>query len=324
MPRLLRRILAANDRFWFRKQSTLTLGLFRIAFGIFILLMIASSFPNWERFYGASGAYPLPDFIDASGGFWGAASSSVLALSASPLLLWSVFGMGVFASACFALGLYTRLSTLISFIIWGSIYHRNFILINGQDQVVMMLLFFCCFAPLGNSLSIDNILRNKYHPSTSRLSYRTRQLKSVWSWRLMQVSITLIYFFSGPSKFLDGVEWRDGTAIYYVSLSDRWFRFNQVDFLHNEILSVYFTYGALLIECLFPLLIWFRKTRLLMLSLIALLHASIVVLMSEYVLHFNIVMLISFILFLPTRTTQKLIDLFSRKNQFLSTPHLRK
>ena len=40
MPNALRKSLAAIDRFWFRKQSTLTLGVFRIIFGLFILFTI--------------------------------------------------------------------------------------------------------------------------------------------------------------------------------------------------------------------------------------------------------------------------------------------
>ena len=137
----------------------------------------------------------------------------------------------------------------------------------------------------------------------------------------MQVSIALIYLFSGPTKFLDGVAWRDGTAIYYISLSERYFRFTQVDFLHNILLSIYTTYATLIIEVLFPFLIWFRQTRGIILILIALLHIFIAVLMGEYIFHFNIVTLISLILFVPSSRMRNLINSFLGFCMFKSLPH---
>ena len=100
--------------------------------------------------------------------------------------------------------------------------------------------------------------------------------------------------------------WADGSAIYYISLSNLWFRFPQVEFLHNEILSIYTTYIAIVIQLLFPFLIWFDRTRLFVLIPAFILHASIAIFLSNAVLHFGLVVLIALMVFIQPMTYHKL------------------
>ena len=246
-------------------------------------------------------------FIESSGSLLQARLSSLFTLSGSIYFLWLIFVLGVFASIFFMIGFCTPIIKVVLFVIFASMYHRNPALINGQDQVALMLLFFSNFAPLGNSLSFDNWLISRYFKNNHLQTFRQKR-KSVWSWRLMQLSILIIYFFSAISKLTD-ISWQDGTALYYISLSERWFRFPSIDFLHNQILSIFLTYGGLLIEILFPFLIWFNKTRKIILTGATALHTSIIFLMSRDLVPFNILMLISLILFIKPKD----ISILNRK-----------
>ena len=311
MCKLFRHIIRKIDEFWFHKESTLTLGVFRIAFGGLLFLSLLITYPNWERFYGAHGLYPLSVFIQAQGGFFPAATASILTWSEANWLLWSIFWLSIIASIAFLVGVCTYPANIVLWVIWASITHRNPFILDGHDQVVFVLLFLSLFAPLGSSLSVDKMLNPK-HQRLSGVRTARASRESVWGWRLMQVSIATIYLCSVPLKLVHDVAWMDGSAIYYLSVDKTWFRFPEVDFLHNQVLSIYATYSSLVIQALFPFLIWFKSTRSYILALTIMFHASIGILMNNYVLPFSITMLIALLLFIQPATFQRYINQFNR------------
>ena len=201
MQKLLKVIFRKLDQFWFHRESTLSLGVFRIAFGLFILTTLFVSSPNWQKFYGPNGVYPLSDYIQDWGGFIRATTTSVLIFSNSEWYVWVVFGVAILLSMAFILGIWTRLVTILPLIIWISIYCRNALIVSGGDKVATMLLFFSCFAPLGNSLSLDCLLKYRRNRYCSYRVFKANR-KPVWGWRLMQVSIALIYLFAAPYKVI--------------------------------------------------------------------------------------------------------------------------
>ncbi|MGQ9865206.1 MAG: HTTM domain-containing protein [Pseudanabaenaceae cyanobacterium] len=278
------------DRFWFAEGGTHSLGAMRIALGLFVLQMLICSIPNWQRFYGPQGYFPLSAYIQSMNGFTDAAIASVLAWSADPRWPWVVFGVGVVSAIAFTLGICTRLATVVLFGVWASLVHRSLMLVNGQDQIVKLLLFFGLFAPLGRSYSGDRWWARRHKQPWSEVA-------PVWPMRLMQVSIAFVYLFSAPAKWNDDIMWRNGLAIYYVTLSDRWFRFPDVSLFQNIPFSLFATYSALAAEMGFPLLVWFKPLRPWVLMAIAALHCGICILLSESVWHFNMAMLISFLVF---------------------------
>ncbi len=278
------------DRFWFAEVGTHSLGAMRIALGLFVLQMLICSIPNWQKFYGPEGYLPLKAYIESMNGFADAAIASMLAWSADPLWPWVVFGLGVVSAIALTLGMGTRIATVVLFAVWASLLNRSMTLVNGQDQIVKLLLFFGCFAPLGRSYSWDRWWATKHKQPWSEVA-------PIWPMRLMQISIAFVYLFSAPAKWNDDEMWRNGLAIYYVTLSDRWFRFPEVDFFHNVPFSIFATYSALATEMAFPLLVWFKPLRPWVLTAIAALHFGICILLSESVWHFNVAMLISFLIF---------------------------
>lgn len=296
------------NQFWFKKEPVYQLAIFRIALGLFVLLILVISFPNWQRFYGPQGSLPYEALKEAYQGYnW-----SLFALSEKTWWTWALYAAAVFASITVTIGFKTRISTILLFTLYASMLHRNPFLINGQDQVATMLLFFSCFAPLGTSYSLDEFLK-RFKPYNLNPDSLKPKLESIWGTQLMQVSITIIYIFSGPAKYLDDITWRNGSAIYYVSLSDRWFRFPQVDIFHSELASTILTFGTLIAEIAFPIFVWFKITRPFVLLGIAGLHFSLMIFMSVSVFYFNLMMLVSFILFIPSTAIEHLSNLFPRK-----------
>jgi len=292
--------LSLWNKFWFAPQKPHALGLFRIAFGLLLLIILLISIPNWTRFYGAGGTLPFSYIFEPFAGY----SWSLFAVSGAQAWTWGLFAAGAAAAILFTVGLFTRSATIALFAVFASMLHRNPFLINGQDEVAVMLLFFMCFAPAGDAMSLDAVIKRFRHLSRSQTMPETEE-KPAWAVRLMQVSIAFIYLFSTPSKYLDDVAWRDGSAIYYVTLSPRWFRFPNVPLLHNRLLSSFATFGTLITEMAFPLLVWFKKTRYPVLLAITALHTLLLVFMGTSVFFFNLTMVVSFILFVEPHRIEK-------------------
>ena len=123
---------------------------------------------------------------------------------------------------------------------------------------------------------------------------------------------------SAIDKLYSDIAWRDGSMMYYVSLYDAWFRFTDVDLLHNYVLSCISTYSALILEFVFPLLVWFKQTKYWILIMMALFHISIAIVMNEFILQFSLVMLISYTLFLDAEVIKKVFSKFKKKYHLIS------
>lgn len=318
MQELIKNAAKKLYNFWFAKESTLSLGVFRIVFGLFILNILLLSYFHWDEYYGVNGIVSLERFINARGGWFLASLKSIFALSNNPQFIWVIYGLGLGITFCFIIGFGTRIVTILLYIFWFSLCNRNSAIIDSKDIVIQMLLFYSCFATLGNSLSVDNIFRAKLLRKRRNMLNYTPPKQSVWALRLLQISIALIYPLSAINKLYSDIAWRDGSIMYYVSLYDAWFRFTNVDLFHNYFLSIVTTYSALILELFFPIFVWFKRTKYWILSMMALFHISIAIVMNEFVLQFSLVMLISYTLFLDAGFIKKMASKFKKKYNFFS------
>jgi hypothetical protein len=294
----MRFLAEAWDRIWFRRFDPLSAGVFRIFLGTLLTVFYVAHYPTWERYYAADGMVSLTG-ADPSRSyqswwnlfFW---TEGVLPVR----VFWWV---GFLAAVGFTLGLMTRGCTVLLFAVQTSMSFSAPILVTGEDLTFRMLLFFGCFAPLGHCLSLDRWLRSR-----RRSGAAPRPLPPVWSVRLLQVNIALIYVFSLPNKLVDDVAWRDGTAIYWTMLSGNWSRWPWPGVfagVTGDILSALATYGTVLVEGAFPLLVWFPRTRPYVLAAATALHLGIAVFLRN-VTFFTLAMVCSFWLFVPAETTR--------------------
>lgn len=303
------KIIEAWDRFWFAPQAPDTFCLYRIFFGFFVFLLLCLNFPNVERFYGPQGIIDHSYFLTMLDKMsWQTSHRfSLLSISSSVTFVWLLYWIGILSAITFAVGYKTRASNIILFVVFTSFFHRNPYLLNGQENLGNLLLFLGCFTPMGHSYSLDARIRKARMASAQAGSAQDSELVSVWAWRLMQISLTLMYFLGGVTKLYDPV-WRDGSALYFLSLDDEWFRFPDTDFLHNETLGYLQTYGALAIECAFPILVWIPRLKLAALCAYWFLHLGIMLLLGQAIAIFNFFLIGTLTLFLPPQTTRKAFE----------------
>ena len=290
------------NQFWFSQEKTSTLGVFRICLGLFLLVEFLVSSPNWLRFYGPFGLITAKTFTTAPFPY----HLSLFGISQTEIFASAILISAITLSILLVLGFKTRLATICLFIIYFSLIQRNWIIHSGHDQVALIFLFLSIFAPLGNSYSLDKFLGTK----------TVEEKKPRWALRLMQITICLMYFFSTIEKLHGSQEWIGGMALYYISFSRFWWRFRDLNIFHNLFFSYFATYFTLISELSFISLVWLSKTRAIVLTLIALMHISIIIFMSPGVTFFSLIMLTSLVLFIPNHTIEKTMAFVSSHSRY--------
>jgi hypothetical protein len=284
------------DRFWFSRIDPVSASVCRICLGGLLVCFYVANAPNWERYYAADGVTGVSvlDPTRAQQSPW-----NVFAWTEGVVPLGAFWWLGLFCAVCFTIGLNTRLSTVVLFVLQTSLVHANRAAANGEDLTFRMLLFYGIFAPLNDTLAVDSWLEQKF-----RKEPRT-DVPLAWPIRLMQLNILLVYVISVPYKLAIEGAWWDGTAIYWTMMNATWCRHPGWLLWAQWPVSALATYGTLFVEGLFPILVWFRRTRLVALAAVAAMHLGIA-LMLQNVSVFTLSMVCSLWLFVPPETTRRL------------------
>lgn len=282
--RLLTSMYDSLVGFWFNPQSTVLISLFRICIGLLVLqvcYLLAGDLFVW---FGDSSLVPRHwtgrDYVDL-----------LRILPAGNTGIQILFGLLVLSAFTMTVGLCTRLSTIVTWLCLLSIHNANPFIFNGGDGLLRISTFFLMFSPCGASLSVDRWFAIR--GSTASLIDPLRRCP--WVQRLIQLQIACIYWQAFWGKTV-GAHWIDGTAVYYVVHLTELQRIQIPLLFENIWISKFLTWGTLVYELAFWLLIWFKPLRnLLLLGGIAL-HLGIDVMINLPI--FGWAMISSYLLFL--------------------------
>jgi hypothetical protein len=126
-----------------------------------------------------------------------------------------LFGLLLLAAVLLGLGLFTRLATVVCWVLLASVQVRNPLTLNYGDELLRHLLFWGMFLPLGRVLSLDALRSPRVRDARDAL------LSTATAAVLLQVFC--VYFFTGILK--TGRDWwPDGTAVWYAINQDAWAR----------------------------------------------------------------------------------------------------
>jgi len=179
-----------------------SLALFRAALGAVLLADLALRSVNLATFYADSGVMPR-DWLVSVNGPW---RLSLHAANGEPWFAGLVLALEVLAALALLAGYRTRLANVVAFVLHGSLLNRNPLVLLGGDPLLMCLLFWGMFLPLGARWSVDAALARKPLAKTVHLSWASAGL-------LLQT--LSVYFFS--ALFKSGSEWwPEGTAVWYA------------------------------------------------------------------------------------------------------------
>lgn len=283
----MRYLIKIWDKIFFSKFDPISISLFRIFIGISLLMLFLMEISNWENYYSSNGILSLndPDINKTTSD-----NLSIFHFTESIIPVRFYLFLGIISSITFTFGFLTRLSNLILFILVISTVFRNPLTSAGWDAVLRMLLFYSLFVPTNFYFSVDNLINKK-----------KKAFPLIWPVRLMQINFASIYVLTALLKLLSDPAWRNGEAIYWVLVSNQWsiFPFKLLLYSYDGLLSKILTYGTLIIELSFPILVWFRKTVLFILLITTIFHILIAAVMPDVII-FSIVMIFSLWIFIPS------------------------
>lgn len=156
----------------------------------------------------------------------------------------------------------------------------NFLLNNGSDSVLLVLSVWM--------IGMGGAMRNTKYKSLQQVIFNV-------SVAMCQLQIVLIYFVSGWDKLVSE-SWRSGDALAQVPHLD--FMFNPAfhEFLSDGFTNATLSWITILFELGFVVLVWFNRTRLIVLAIGVIFHLMIAITLS--LPDFAAVMIVSYLIFL--------------------------
>ncbi len=250
---MLTRLAQSWDRFFHQPVDVRVCAAFRIGFGILALINVVGYAPFVEEWFTEAGAVPLgvsrilidPDTITVFN--W---------LPATGAVVWTCYGLFVLNAAALLIGFRSRFQAVAVFFWLVSFQHRNYLINDGEDTLFRLFAFLLIFLPLSEVWSVDAWIARRRGRSP-------HMRRPAWALRLIQIQTAVVMLCAGFEKWL-GADWRDGTAMYYVSrvndlfgrfpLPDSWF--DSLPLLHAM------SWSTLAFETAAPVLVWIPQIRL--------------------------------------------------------------
>ncbi|MGJ8639490.1 MAG: HTTM domain-containing protein [Opitutaceae bacterium] len=275
----------AWNRFFYGHFPRQTCVLLRIGIGTLILLNFLLYLPDLEKWFGPSG---LIDFA-ASRQIVDSDTLTLFQLFPdSSIALYICYSLLIVQTACIILGFFGRFNAACVFVLMTSFQHRNVALMDGEDNLMRIACFLLILMPLDHWFSFRNVVDPKHRDKV--------KTAPIWPLRLFQIQLSLVYISTAILK-LQGEDWIDGTAIYYVSQLDLYQRFPIPSILvENLAISKLATWSVLAVEIALPFALWIQRYRRFAVIAGILLHLSIEYSMNLFLFQWvMIVALLSFI-----------------------------
>jgi len=258
------------NRFWFLPSDARTLSVMRVLVGLVALYTVGTFGFDLVRLFGPNGLVPSETVKEWVGNRYG---FSHLHAVVEPTELWILHLVGLIVVLMFTVGLWTRVTSILATIVVLGYFHRAPMLTAEFESILAMLMVYLCLAPTGDYFSVDawRRRRQKELPAYEQQAAAIRPCPmTTIATRLIQVHLTVIYLSMGLSKLDGGMGdvWWGGTAIWWMLARPEQRIVDLTGLLHDHmyVLNLW-THGIVLFELSFPLLIWNRLARPLLIGI---------------------------------------------------------
>jgi len=267
-----------------------SVGLLRIGIAVCLLIDLAGRATDLEAHYTDLGIFPRDVAIETADA-WHISLHFANGQYAFQAIL---FAMAALSAFCLLLGLQTRFAAMASWVFIVSLQNRNFIILNGADVLLRMILFFGLFLPLGARFSIDRLR------GISRPAAETNWIATSGT-VFYTLQFMFVYIFAGLIKS-EIPAWREGTGLAYALRSPEFAEplglkvVESVATMHvfNNVVIVGELFGSLLL--LLP--VWNAAARMAVVLAFSALHLLIAATMSVGM--FPLVGIVAAFAFLPS------------------------
>lgn len=248
-------------------------SLLRIGLGCIVLYHLVRHWAERDFLWGPHGVYPLWLF-ERELPSWRA--PSFLAVE-SELLFQTLYLGGIGVALLYVVGWQSRLLGIWLYVVVWSLFQRNPMLLTGGERIVLaMLPPVLLLMNTSAYLSADSGWRRIGDDRRPPLRPFSALFHNVGVLYVL-IQLSIVYGISGITKLL-GETWRDGTAVYYAMRSAEFTLPGWSELIYlNPILVPLLTYGTILFELGFPVLIWSERTRWIASALAVVFHLFIAI-----------------------------------------------
>jgi uncharacterized membrane protein YphA (DoxX/SURF4 family) len=146
------------NRFWFTPVSSAPLGLIRLVIGLVAIFWYLSFYPDLQFFFGPDGIID-PNTLEQWRG--PVAVFSIFDWPQSAASLWFTYWVGLGALVLFTVGLFSRVTSVVAFVVVISLIHRGPMLARPMEDVLAMVMLYLCIGPSGGAFSLDRLWRKQ-------------------------------------------------------------------------------------------------------------------------------------------------------------------
>lgn len=283
------RIAQRWNNFWFKPASADNLGLCRVIFyGTMLLFYLLTPvlFPSWGWHEDFSAWGKVSDVFWNP--IWLFARFHIPRFSADLLAVIELIWRIALAFSCF--GLFTRLSTAVSFILGLYLFGlpNSFGKTHHLDTLMVFCFLIMAFSRCGDAWSVDRLIQTARHGADSLAQRRSLSGEYTWPVRTIWVVTSLVLFAAGFSKLRhSGLQWITGDtmAIFLVQANyhttdaeplTSW----GLNLAQSTRLSHLLAAAAVALEIGFPIALFSRRARWFIVPIGALMQLGIAVLLG--------------------------------------------
>jgi len=222
-----------------------SIGIFRILLALLLILdLIVNKMPFAEVFYSDAGILDNQTFKELisvpNGELFGAGLMRYISSVESVKLF---FGITLCVYTLLLMGVFSRISAIVSFVLLWSIHQRNPYVLSGPDELLINLLFIAIILPTDQRFSF------------TRLGERREGVLNGPTAFYALFFVAMMYFFQAFLK--EGDLWKNGQALSYAFMETLWTKpLASVMVAKNE-LCIFLSKATIWIEYAIPLLIFF-------------------------------------------------------------------
>lgn len=288
------------NRFWFTPTDPATLCLIRVLAGAMLLYTHLVWTIGLEDFFTADG-WLSPSAVATLQGpsyawshFW---------LIESRTMLWTAHLAALAVFALFALGLFSRVTAVLAYLLTVAYANRVPGALFGLDQINAMLAMYLMLGPCGARYSLDRLLAARR--ATKPLEEPAPSVGANVAIRLIQLHMCIIYAAAGLTKLM-GPTWWDGTAMWGAIANLEYQSIDMTWLVHYPLLVNAVTHLTLAWEISYCALVWPRLTRPIMLFLAIPVHLGIALCLG--MMTFGLIMLVGNLAFVSPALVRYVVE----------------
>ncbi len=265
----------AWDRFFFTPSGPRHLAAIRIATGVLCTWSCLVWLMDVEGFFGDAGWLRADEVWRMNDQPW---QWSWYFVTTSPELRLAAAIVALIAAIALTIGLATPVAAWFSLGALVSAANRAPLNIFGFDDILGILLISLAIGPAGRAWSLDNRLfarglRGQGGAGRGETG-EERSIRGTIAIRILQLTLCVIYFFSGCGKLL-GPSWWEGTALW-GSVANGQYRTLDLTWMadHTWLVNL-ITLSTLFWEVSYAAIVWPRLTRPIALAMAVFVHLGI-------------------------------------------------